>query len=125
MSAHPPAANLQLKRAYAPAEASDGTRILIDRLWPRGVSKDRADLAEWMKDIAPSTALREWFGHDPARWAEFQTRYRAELQDHQAELDQIRALAQRGMVTLVYGARDEVHNDAVVLRAVLLGTGDG
>ena len=111
MSAYPPAANLQLKRAYAPAEASDGTRILIDRLWPRGVSKDRADLAEWMKDIAPSTALREWFGHDPARWAEFQTRYRAELQDHQAELDQIRALAQRGMVTLVYGARDEVHND--------------
>lgn len=125
MTASPPAANLQLKRAYAPAEPSDGTRILVDRLWPRGVSKERADLSEWMKDIAPSTALREWFGHDPARWTEFQTRYRAELQDHQAELDQIRALAQKGMVTLVYGARDEIHNDAVVLRDVLLRQSDG
>ena len=119
-----PPENLQLKRAYDPAAPSDGTRILVDRLWPRGVSKERADLAEWMKDIAPSTALREWFGHDPARWAEFQTRYRAELADHQAELDQIRALARKGMVTLVYSARDEAHNDAVVLRHVLLGEDD-
>ncbi len=120
MTAFPPAANLKLKRAYEPAEPSDGTRILVDRLWPRGVSKERADLSEWMKDIAPSTALREWFGHDPARWAEFQRRYRAELQGHQVELDQIRALAQKGVVTLVYSARDELHNDAVVLRDVLL-----
>ena len=120
MTAFPPA-NLQLKRAYAPAAPSDGTRILIDRLWPRGVSKERADLADWMKEIAPSTALREWFGHDPARWGEFQSRYRAELANHQAELDQIRDLATKGMVTLDYGARDEVHNDAVVLREVLLG----
>lgn len=121
MTASPPAANLQLKRAYDPAEPSDGTRILVDRLWPRGVSKERADLADWMKEIAPSTALREWFGHDPARWDEFQSRYRAELANHRAELDQIRDLATKGMVTLVYGARDEVHNDAVVLREVLLG----
>ena len=121
MTASPPAANLQLKRAYDPAEPSDGTRILVDRLWPRGVSKERADLADWMKEIAPSTALREWFGHDPARWDEFQSRYRAELANHQAELDQIRDLATKGVVTLVYGARDEVHNDAVVLRDVLLG----
>ena len=119
MTAFPPA-NLQLKRAYAPAAPSDGARILVDRLWPRGVSKERADLTEWMKDIAPSTALREWFGHDPARWGEFQARYRAELADHPAALNQIRALAQQGPVTLVYGARDEVHNDAVVLRDLLL-----
>nr|WP_255435679.1 DUF488 family protein [Paracoccus sp. S1E-3] len=110
-----------MKRAYDPALPSDGTRILVDRLWPRGVSKERADLGAWMKDIAPSTALREWFGHDPARWGAFQSRYRAELADHRAELDEIRQLAQKGIVTLVYSARDEVHNDAVVLRDVLLG----
>ena len=121
MTDYPPAANLQLKRAYAPAEPSDGTRILIDRLWPRGISKAKAELAEWMKDIAPSTGLRQWFGHEPARWPEFQRRYRAELADHQPALDQIRKLAEKGRVTLVYGARDEVHNDAVVLRQVLLG----
>lgn len=124
MTTFPPA-NLQLKRAYDPAAPSDGTRILVDRLWPRGVSKERADLTEWMKEIAPSTALREWFGHDPARWDEFQRRYRAELATHSAELDQIRALAQKGMVTLVYSARDQVHNDAVVLRDVLLGQAHG
>ena len=111
---------VKIKRIYEPPAADDGQRILVDRLWPRGVSKERADLSEWMKDIAPSTALREWFGHDPARWAEFQRRYRAELQGHQVELDQIRALAQKGVVTLVYSARDELHNDAVVLRDVLL-----
>lgn len=121
MTAYPPAANLQLKRAYAPAEPSDGMRILVDRLWPRGVSKERADLTEWMKEIAPSTGLRQWFGHEPTRWPEFQRRYRAELAGHQQALNQIRALALKGRVTLVYGARDEVHNDAVVLRQVLLG----
>lgn len=121
MTTYPPAANLHLKRAYDPAAPSDGTRILVDRLWPRGVSKDRAALSDWMKDIAPSTALRQWFGHDSARWPEFQRRYRTELQDHRAEPDQIRALAAQGRVTLVYGARDEDHNDAVVLRDVLLG----
>ncbi|NHF73689.1 DUF488 family protein [Paracoccus sp. 12-3] len=116
---------MQLKSAYDPAAPSDGTRILVDRLWPRGVSKQRADLSEWMKDIAPSTALREWFGHDPDRWAEFRSRYRAELADHPVELDHIRDLAGRGMVTLVYGARDKIRNNAVVLRDALLGKENG
>lgn len=116
-----PASHLQLKRAYVPAEQSDGVRILIDRLWPRGVSKEDAALDDWMKDIAPSTALREWFGHDPARWLEFERRYRAELRQHTAELDRIRDLARTRTVTLVYSAHDEEHNDAVVLRHVLLG----
>ncbi len=115
-----PATHLKLKRAYAPAEPSDGKRILVDRLWPRGVSKEEAALDDWMKDIAPSTELREWFGHDPSRWAEFQRRYKAELRQHGDELAQLRALARTHVVTLVYAARDEVHNDAVVLRDVLL-----
>lgn len=116
-----PASHLQLKRAYVPAEPSDGVRILIDRLWPRGVSKAEAALDDWMKDIAPSTELREWFGHDPARWVEFERRYRAELRHHTAELDRIRDLARTKTVTLVYSAHDEEHNDAVVLKHVLLG----
>ncbi len=115
-----PASHLRLKRAYAPTEPNDGVRILVDRLWPRGVSKAKAALDEWMKDIAPSTALREWFGHEPARWAEFQRRYRAELKQQTEELDRIRALARKQTVTLVYSAHDEEHNDAIVLRDVLL-----
>ena len=117
-----PAAQLRLKRAYEPAAPNDGVRILVDRLWPRGVSKAKAQLDDWMKEIAPSAELRQWFGHDPARWGEFQQRYRAELQQHDELLEQIRALSSKGVVTLVYGARDEEHNDAVVLRAVLLET---
>lgn len=115
-----PASHLRLKRAYEPAAPEDGTRILVDRLWPRGVSKADAALHEWMKDIAPSTELRQWFGHDAARWTEFQQRYRTELRQHREELDHIRALAKSRTVTLVYGARDEEHNDAIVLRDVLL-----
>jgi uncharacterized protein YeaO (DUF488 family) len=119
---HPPfpASHLRLKRAYEPPGRDDGLRILVDRLWPRGVSKAQAALDDWMRDIAPSTELRQWFGHDPARWAEFQRRYRAELRQHPQELDRIRALASTQTVTLVYGAHDEEHNDAIVLRAVLL-----
>jgi uncharacterized protein YeaO (DUF488 family) len=119
---HPPfpASHLQLKRAYEPAGPDDGVRILVDRLWPRGVSKAQAALDDWMKDIAPSTELRQWFGHDPARWAEFQRRYRAELGQHTEELDRIRALARTQTVTLVYSAHDDRHNDAIVLRSVLL-----
>jgi uncharacterized protein YeaO (DUF488 family) len=116
----PPASHLRLKRAYEPAESDDGVRILIDRLWPRGVSKEEASLDEWQKDVAPSTELRHWFGHDPARWAEFQRRYRAELRQHTQELDRIRALATTQTVTLVYSAHDEEHNDAIVLRDVIL-----
>jgi len=115
-----PASHLRLKRAYEPAETGDGVRILVDRLWPRGVSKAKAALDEWMKDIAPSTELRQWFGHDPGRWAEFQRRYKAELEQHPQELARLGALAKAQTVTLVYSAHDEKHNDAVVLRDVLL-----
>lgn len=115
-----PNSHLRLKRAYIPAEANDGVRILIDRLWPRGVSKSEAALDDWIKDIAPSTELRQWFGHDPDRWPEFQRRYKSELKQHVEELDRIRALAKKKTVTLVYSAHDEEHNDAVVLKNVLL-----
>jgi len=115
-----PASHLRLKRAYEPAGPGDGKRILVDRLWPRGVSKGEAALDDWMKEVAPSTELRKWFGHDPGRWPEFQRRYRAELRQQGEALDRIRALAGKHVVTLVYGARDEEHNDAVVLRQVLL-----
>jgi uncharacterized protein YeaO (DUF488 family) len=115
-----PAANVKLKRAYAPASAEDGKRVLVDRLWPRGLSKRRAAVDQWMKDIAPSPGLRKWFGHDPARWNEFRRRYAREIR-HQGELlDELRRLARHGTVTLVYAARDEDHNDAVVLRTLLL-----
>ncbi|MBN9004019.1 MAG: DUF488 domain-containing protein [Rhizobiales bacterium] len=115
-----PASRLRLKRAYVQAEPADGIRILVDRLWPRGVSKVDAALDDWMKEIAPSAELRQWFGHDPDRWPEFQRRYRKELKQHAEQLDRIRALAKRKTVTLVYGAHDEEHNDAVVLKQVLL-----
>lgn len=116
-----PGSHLALKRAYEPAAPEDGYRILVDRLWPRGVSKDKAALDEWMKTVAPSAELRKWFGHDPGRWREFQRRYRAELRTHSDELERIRDRARAAHVTLVYSAHDERHNDAVVLRDVLLG----
>ena len=116
-----PGSHIKLKRAYEPAAEADGMRILVDRLWPRGVGKADAAVHRWMKDIAPSTELRQWFGHDPARWQEFCRRYREELQQHAAGLEEIRVLAHHGTVTLLYGAHDEEHNDAVVLRDVLLG----
>lgn len=115
-----PVSHLRLKRAYEPASPDDGARILIDRLWPRGLSKEKASLDEWIKEIAPSTELRQWFGHDPERWPEFQRRYRAELRQHSQELDRIRALAKKQTVTLIYSAHDEEHNDAIVLKDVLL-----
>jgi uncharacterized protein YeaO (DUF488 family) len=113
--------NVKLKRAYEPPAPGDGTRILIDRLWPRGISKAQAALDEWMKEVAPSTALRQWFGHDPERWTEFRRRYAEELRGHREQVARLRALARKGPVTLVFSARDERHNDAVVLRNVLLG----
>ena len=121
MSTKIPAASVKLKRAYEPAAADDGTRILVDRLWPRGVSKEHAALDQWMKDIAPSAELRKWFGHDPARWEEFGRRYTGELHGNAELLDQLRSLARQGPVTLVYSVHDEVHNDAIVLRDLLLG----
>ena len=115
------AGNVKLKRAYEPPTADDGTRILIDRLWPRGVTKERAAIDQWMKDISPSTELRKWFGHDPARWDEFRRRYSEEVHQHAELLDQLRSLAREGPITLVYSAHDEKHNDAVELRELILG----
>jgi uncharacterized protein YeaO (DUF488 family) len=119
MSKAIPARNVRLKRAYEPAAHNDGVRILVDRLWPRGVSKADAAVDHWMKDLAPSTALRKWFGHDPARWQEFRRRYEDELLEHADQLEQLRELAHKGPITLVYSAHDEAHNDAIVLREVL------
>ena len=114
---------VQLKRAYeAPAE-TDGYRVLVDRLWPRGVSHEQVHLDEWARQLAPSRELRQWFGHDPARFAEFRRRYRVELEAEETKLQELRARAHHGTLTLVYGARDTEHNDAVVL-AELLGRED-
>lgn len=115
------ARDVALKRAYLPAAADDGRRVLVDRLWPRGVSKAQARLDEWMKDIAPSTGLRKWFGHAPARWDEFRRRYRDELREQRPLLRELRRQARKGPITLVYAAKDEAHNEAVVLRNVILG----
>ena len=115
------AGNVKLKRAYEAASAADGHRILIDRLWPRGVKKADAAIDLWLKDIAPSTGLRKWFGHEPTRWEEFCRRYRAEVDNQQEQLAELRALAQRRPITLVYSARDELHNNGVVLRDIILG----
>ena len=119
-----PAAHVLLKRVYSPADAADGARVLVDRLWPRGVSKVRAALHSWNKDIAPSTELRQWFGHEPARWTEFCAKYRAELKSKAEAIEALRTLARQEPVTLLFGARDEAHNEAVVLRDVLLGRCD-
>jgi uncharacterized protein YeaO (DUF488 family) len=115
------AAHVKLKRAYDAPAASDGRRILIDRLWPRGVSKAKLALDGWMKEIAPSTALRQWFGHEPERWQEFRRRYADEIRGHPEQLRELRQFAAEGQLTLVYSAHDEAHNDAVVLRGILLG----
>ena len=112
--------NIRLKRAYAQPSSEDGTRVLVDRLWPRGVRKTSASIDHWIKDVAPSTELRKWFGHDPIRWDEFRRKYQAELAHHPEALDELRALARAGRVTLVYAARDELHNEAVVLRDLLV-----
>lgn len=110
--------NIAIKRAYEEPEPGDGTRVLVDRMWPRGVKKEQARIDLWLKDVAPSTELRQWFGHDPERWPEFQTRYRAELKGNPA-LTELRKMARKGKVTLVYAAREERYNNAVVLRALI------
>lgn len=110
--------NISLKRAYEPAAKTDGMRILVDRLWPRGITKSKANIDLWVKDLAPSTELRKWFGHDPEKWAEFQTKYRAELKGNPA-LSEIKALSHQENITLVYAAKDELHNQALVLKQVL------
>lgn len=115
---------IRIKRAYEQSEPSDGYRILIDRLWPRGVTKEKAHLDEWAKELAPTPELRRWFGHDPDRFDEFRRRYREELVARNQELQELRKRARKGTVTLVYGARDTEHNGAVVL-AELLRSGGG
>lgn len=110
---------IRIKRAYEPADPSDGRRILVERLWPRGVTRERAHLDDWIKEVAPSPELRVWFGHDPARFDAFAERYRDELASHTDEVDALLALARSAPLTLVYGARDEEHNGAVVLRDYL------
>jgi len=113
--------NVRLKRAYDPPDGNDGRRILVDRLWPRGVSKAKGDIDEWLKELAPSTGLRKWFGHDPGRWSEFRHRYAREIHEHAKLLAYLRNLARCGPITLVYSAKDVAHNDAIVLRDVVLG----
>src|ERR687897_3633700 len=114
-------ARIRLRRVYDQPSPSDGYRVLVDRIWPRGVSKEDAELGEWARDLAPSKKLRRWFGHDPRRWEAFQRRYREELDHHADEIDRLAQRAVQGPVTLVYAARDEQHNNAVILRDVLQG----
>ena len=110
---------IRLKRAYEKAGPPDGTRILVDRLWPRGLTKEKAAIDLWLKEIAPSTELRKWFGHDPKKWRNFRSRYRTELKQHSAALQLIKSKAREEVVTLIYGARDQEHNEAVVLKEFL------
>ena len=119
MARRVPLTEIKLKRAYQAPEPGDGTRILIDRLWPRGVKISSAAIDHWLKDIAPSATLRQWFAHGPERWPEFRRRYRAELRQHLELLEQIHNAIHKGPVTLIYASRDEKHNDAVVLRDLL------
>ncbi|MFT9019414.1 DUF488 domain-containing protein [Acetobacter malorum] len=115
----PRCVGLQVRRIYDPPLPTDGTRVLVDRLWPRGISKERAALDLWLKDIAPSTELRQWFGHDPARWNGFCQRYRAELDTNPACVEQLEALARKRPLTLLFGARNTEQNEAVLLAAYL------
>ena len=111
-----PASHVLLERDYAAADGRDGTRILVDCLWPRGVSKARAALDSWDKAVAPSTELRRWFGHDPARWQRFRDIYKDELAGNAVAVEALRVRALAWPITLLYGARDEVHNEAIALR---------
>jgi uncharacterized protein YeaO (DUF488 family) len=110
---------LRIKRVYEEPEANDGRRILVDRLWPRGLTKEKAKVDLWLKDIAPSTELRKWFRHDPEKWRNFRERYQTELKHHVDQLRLINSEIEEGTVTLVYGARDQAHNEAVVLKQFL------
>jgi uncharacterized protein YeaO (DUF488 family) len=110
---------IAVKRVYRPVEKTDGARILVDRLWPRGVSTDAARLDLWLRDIAPSEELRRWFGHDPKRWKDFTLRYRRELKGRSAELQPIRDALKKGNVTLLFAAKDEEHNNAVALKELI------
>lgn len=119
MNRHPNP-DIRLRRAYDAPDPSDGRRILIDRIWPRGVSKDQLAVDAWMKDLAPTSALRTWFGHAPSRWEAFKDRYAHELDGRTDAVEQLLALCRRGTVTLVFAARDTQHSNAAALRAYLL-----
>lgn len=110
---------LSIKRVYEPPAASDGRRVLVERLWPRGLTKQRAAVDLWLKEIAPSPVLRKWFSHDPEKWSEFRKRYREELKGKHEFLDQIQQMAAEGPVTLVYAAHDTLHNSALILKEFL------
>jgi uncharacterized protein YeaO (DUF488 family) len=110
---------VRIKRIYGTPAAEDGRRVLVDRLWPRGVAKVAAHIDEWLKEIAPSDELRKWFGHDPDRWAEFRRRYLEELQGNRDILERLRAETREGTVTLLFAAKDSEHNNAVVLKEIL------
>ena len=107
-----------MKRAYEEPHQGDGYRVLVDRLWPRGVSKANAKIDLWLKEVAPSTELRKWFAHDPEKWTEFKRRYRLELKDNSA-WPELQAMARQKQLTLVYAAKDEIHNEAAVLKGLL------
>lgn len=110
---------IEIKRVYEPYQKQDGQRILTDRLWPRGLSKEKAHVDLWLKDISPSTELRKWFNHDPKKWIEFQKRYRAELSANKEPVATLRDFLKKGKATIVYGAKDTEHNDALVLQKYL------
>ena len=109
---------LKIKRVYDKPAEEDGTRILVDRLWPRGLTKQKAKVDVWLKDIAPSTELRKWFAHDPEKWKEFIKKYKKELHENKEQAAILKEYLRQGTVTLVYGARDEVHNEALVIKEV-------
>lgn len=110
---------IKVKRVYDPPAPDDGRRFLVDRLWPRGVRKEALQIDGWLRDVAPSDALRKWFGHDPAKWDEFRQRYFAELEAKPESWQPLLQAAQEGDITLLYSARDEAHNNAVALKAFL------
>lgn len=110
---------IKIKRAYLEPEAGDGTRILVDRLWPRGLTKEEARIDLWLKNVAPSTELRKWFGHDIEKWEEFKNRYLAELNENKESMAILKEQLNKGNVTLIFGARDELHNEAIILKELL------
>jgi uncharacterized protein YeaO (DUF488 family) len=112
---------VKVKRVYETPSRADGLRVLVDRLWPRGLTKERAAVDLWLKDLAPSTELRKWFGHDPSKWKQFQARYRAELREKKDSIKLLREKSKERTLTLLFGARDEEHNEALVLKKVLEG----
>lgn len=107
---------MKIKRVYEKADKKDGIRILVDRLWPRGLTKEKASVDLWLKDIAPSTELRKWFDHDPGKWSEFRKRYHAELKKNKEQVSLLKEQMRKGKVTLVYAAKDEEHNEALILK---------